>query len=472
MLTASFLQSVAQVFTERMLNGMAQGVVLAAVAWILLKIAGRSSSSTRFAVWFVALLGTVVLPLVESDFLGRSASPNSPAGSAHSAILIPSAWALYLFFVWGVVAFAGLSRVVVGLWQIRRLRQTCTRIDPASLDLALLDAVAQSGPRAVTLYSSSSLRVPMATGFFHPMIVIPEWALRELSADELKVVLLHESAHLRRGDDWTNLAQKVLRALFFFHPVVWWIEGHLSLEREMACDDLVVARTASPRAYAECLVALAEKNLGRRSLAFAQAAVNRVRHTSLRIRRILDTKRVNATSVWTPAVGLVLASALACFVYSPEAPQLVGFRSEAKATPLAAAAPTLLAPNVGGFLLHRAAFSPAPPQSLSKPRVRLAVEPAHRRAPEQVLEQQTAANVSPTHAQALVVAVPERAGPTYQNVAYTTAGAASEIFFLVTQDQQWNPAGDQVLRINVYRLTVFYPLFYPANPQKTLSKSI
>lgn len=67
---------------------------------------------------------------------------------------------------------------------------------------------------------------------------------------------------------------------------------------------------------------------------------------------------------------------------------------------------------------------------------------------------------------------PEWAGIPYQNVSLTTAGMASETFFVVTQDQQQNPAGDQVVRINVYRLTVFYPVFYPANPQKTLSKSI
>jgi len=100
----------------------------------------------------------------------------------------------------------------------------------------------------------------MATGFFRPMIVIPAWALGELSTEELKVVLLHEAAHLERWDDWTNLTQKVLRALFFFHPVVWWLESKLALEREMACDDLVVAATSSPRAYAECLVSLAEKS--------------------------------------------------------------------------------------------------------------------------------------------------------------------------------------------------------------------
>jgi len=85
--------------------------------------------------------------------------------------------------------------------------------------------------------------------------------LRELSPEELRVVLLHEFAHLRRWDDWTNLLQKLVRTIFFFHPAVWWIERRLSLEREMACDEAVLAETENPQAYAECLVSLQRKAL-------------------------------------------------------------------------------------------------------------------------------------------------------------------------------------------------------------------
>src|SRR6202011_3024466 len=97
-----------------------------------------------------------------------------------------------------------------------------------------------------------------------PLVVIPAWARQELSTTELQAILLHELAHLRRWDDWTNLVQKIVGALLFFHPAVWWIEQRLSLEREMACDDVVLAETVSPRGYAECLLSLAEKSLLRR----------------------------------------------------------------------------------------------------------------------------------------------------------------------------------------------------------------
>src|SRR5260370_42459401 len=92
-------------------------------------------------------------------------------------------------------------------------------------------------------------------------------------------------AHLRRWDDWSNLTQKIVKAIFFFHPAVWWIERCLALEREMACDDLVVAHTANPGAYAASLVSLAEKVWaqkvpGGRALHLAQAVLRRGRQTS------------------------------------------------------------------------------------------------------------------------------------------------------------------------------------------------
>ena len=79
--------------------------------------------------------------------------------------------------------------------------------------------------------------------------------MQELSTLELNAILLHELAHLRRRDDWTNLIQKIVGALLFFHPAVWWIEKKLALEREMACDDLVLAtrrRVREPTRNAWC----------------------------------------------------------------------------------------------------------------------------------------------------------------------------------------------------------------------------
>jgi beta-lactamase regulating signal transducer with metallopeptidase domain len=467
-MTGILPQSMPEAVVERLLNGALEGVVLAALTWVLLKAVGRRTSSTRFAVWFLVLLTMGALPWMGSLRWGRAAISTD---SSTSAILIPGSWALGMFCVWAAVALLSLARVGLGLWQIRCLRRSSSPLDAATMDPLLRDVLEAPCQRPISLYVSPSVRVPMATGFFRPMIVIPAWALRELSTDELKVVLLHEAAHLERWDDWTNLTQKVLRALFFFHPVVWWLESKLALEREMACDDLVVAATSSPRAYAECLVSLAEKSSGRRTFALAQAAVNRMKHTSLRIRQILDGKHSGATAVWKPAVGFAAAAAMACLLLVNDAPKLVGFAlpgSEVpRAVPVVAQAFGPTQPSAS--LFKRAGFKraglPMSPMSPARPRVRKHVDAA----PVSQLTAKMTEGAGVVQAQmAERLPVETTSGATYRSVAFT----AAETVFVVLQDQQFNAAGDKIVRFNVYRLTVFYPEFYPSNPQKTLSKSI
>jgi bla regulator protein blaR1 len=324
------LQSVAQLSAERILNCTAEGVVIALLAWLVLRAVGPQNSNTRFAVWFATLLGIATLPL-----FGTWAS--SSAGLAQrSEITMPGSWALYIFAGWLLMAAAGLLRVGLGFWHLHRLRKSCVPVDVATLDPVLRKTLEEfDSPRSAKLCVSDSLRVPTAIGFTNSLVVIPSWTMRELSAAELNPILLHELAHLRRRDDWTNLVQKILGALLFFHPAVWWIEKKLALEREMACDDMVLASTTTPRVYAECLVALAEKSFLRRGVALAQAAVDRLRNVSLRVSQILDVNRPQATRVWRPAPVLVGGVSLVCLVALSQAPtRLVSFESGADSSSL------------------------------------------------------------------------------------------------------------------------------------------
>jgi beta-lactamase regulating signal transducer with metallopeptidase domain len=331
-MTALNLHFVAQMSVERLLNCLVEGMAIALFAWVLLRLIGRRNSGTRFAVWFCALVAIAVAPFLETSPAGA----NAIMRPAPAAITMPRVWSLYLFGAWAAIALVGLARVAAGMWHLRAIRKNCTPVDRRNLGPTILRTLAEfRSARRVELYSSDALRVPTAIGFLKPAVVLPSWALRELSAAELNAVVLHELAHLSRWDDWTNLAQRVLRALFFFHPAVWWVENRLSLEREMACDDLVLEQTANPRAYAECLVSLAEKNLLQRGVALAQAAVGRMRQTSLRVRQILDAGRPNAVRVWTPAPWVVAGFSVACLVSAAHAPRLVAFGDSNPTAPAA-----------------------------------------------------------------------------------------------------------------------------------------
>jgi hypothetical protein len=316
-------QTIAEVATGRFLNSLPEGLLIAAFAGVMLRLLPRQNSGTRFAVWFVALLAVVGLPFI-SGMAG--AHTLLAAGGTRPVITLPAGWGIFLFLAWALAAFVATLRLVIGLWRLRALRMSCVAIDGTELDASIRKTLADfSSGRSVTLATSERMSVPAAIGFFRPMIVIPVWALRELTSDELNIILLHEFAHLRRGDAWTNLLQKTVRALFVFHPAVWWIENRLSLEREMACDDRVLAETSNPRGYAKCLIALLEKSVARRGLAMAQALVGRAREASLRLAQILDVARPNTGLVWKPALGLVGFFSVLCLTLVLHVPQFVAF---------------------------------------------------------------------------------------------------------------------------------------------------
>jgi beta-lactamase regulating signal transducer with metallopeptidase domain len=276
-------------------------------------------------VWFSTLLATAILPLLSLHSSGNAAAVNS-----HAVVTVSTSWAWYIFLVWAVIAFASLARVALATIQVRRLRAESAPVDiqtlPAELQ-SLIDDFQRFRP--VRLLVSRRLEVPTAIGFHKPAIILPAWLLESTPPEELKYILLHELAHLRRRDDWTNLAQKVLKALLFFLPSVWWIERRLTLDREIACDDAVLAHSGTPRGYAACLARVAEKSFLRRQLALAQAAVGRMRQLTVRVAMILDPNRPRATHLWKPAIPVVIVVAGLCALPASFTPSLVSFADEA-----------------------------------------------------------------------------------------------------------------------------------------------
>src|SRR5262249_36767736 len=123
-------------------------------------------------------------------------------------------------------------------------------------------------------------------------------------------------------------------------PSIWWIEQKLALDREMACDDAVLAHSGMPHAYAECLAHVAERSFLRRQLALAQAAVARLRQLTVRVTKILDPSRPQPSHMWKPAVPAVVVIAGLCVFSASQAPTLIGFSNETPAT-IATAVPAI-----------------------------------------------------------------------------------------------------------------------------------
>lgn len=328
-MTAPELQTLAQLFAERMLNTAPEGMVLAGMIWAVLRLIGRQNSGTRFAIWFLALLAIVTLPFLAGYGFGAANAPMIASVDLHRQIILSSSWANYLLLVWAVGAAVLLVRLGVGLWRVRCYRSHCSELDFATLDPTIAVILREFAlSHRVKLCVSSDVASPAAIGFFRPAIVFPAWLLPQLSAGEIEVILLHENAHLRRWDHWTNLAQKFVKAVFFFHPAVWWIENRLTLEREMACDDMVLSQSTSPRTYASFLITFAEKLQNSRGSALVQALVSQARQMSLRVAQILDAKQPHRTGLWKPVLGVSAGLLALVIVVTPCAPRFVAFENE------------------------------------------------------------------------------------------------------------------------------------------------
>jgi beta-lactamase regulating signal transducer with metallopeptidase domain len=331
-------ETFAGLFAERALNCVPEGLLIAAVVWLGLRISRQQSAGTKFAVWFLTLAAITALPFIPA--LSYAAHDHVPS----ARISLSSAWAVAILVAWLAIVFVAGLRLAIGLWKVNRLRATCTPIDSNHFSALRFTIEEFRKTRQVEVGTSSTVRTPTAIGFLKPMIVLPHWAL-ELPEGDLRAVVLHEFAHLRRRDDWTNLAQKILRAIFFFHPAVWWIEKNLTLEREMACDELVLAETGNRQAYARCLVSLAEKSLLLRGLALAQAAIGRTRETAQRLERILDTAQPMKSGVPRPALAATSAIALVAIGIFFGTPKLVVFQPLGKAPLISAVKVSQSAPR-------------------------------------------------------------------------------------------------------------------------------
>ncbi|MEP7209807.1 MAG: M56 family metallopeptidase [Alphaproteobacteria bacterium] len=159
---------------------------------------------------------------------------------------------------------------------------------------------------------------PMAAGLFRPCVILPEIAIQRIGTAEMAALLEHELAHIERRDVLAALAQRILIALLWWSPALYWISRRIDEEREAACDETAVARTGDARAFARSLTSQAEIQLWARAPKLAVGAIGRRSQFSRRIRRLVEMAKAGGVPAHYSGrlafTGLALAIALAAFV--------------------------------------------------------------------------------------------------------------------------------------------------------------
>ena len=237
-----------------------EGALIAGAVWFGLRCLPMLGAATRYAIWLCALAALVFIPVLTVSLSvqrpepaiapavageQRSASPETfaqprtgapriapePAGSATEPapvaphkprITVPQSLAIAIALIWLLVV--------------------CGRSVLLMLDVRALAAIRRESRLWSTSHEypvllSDRVPVPLAAGFRHAAIILPAALVEQLGADAVETIVVHEVAHLRRYDVWTNGLARLAEALLALNPAAWFVMRRLSMEREIACDD-------------------------------------------------------------------------------------------------------------------------------------------------------------------------------------------------------------------------------------------
>jgi hypothetical protein len=261
-------------------SGLWQGLVLAACVGVCLLLVPKTTAAIRFAVWTAVFAVLALLPLLH----GFGSRTNGVAAGHGAVVQLDVRWSFAIAALWLTVSMVRGVKLAISAVQLRGIWKRATPVQMGSDGDSSLVA---AGRRGVTLCTSADVDRPSVIGFFSPRILIPLELYDRLTPMELEQIVLHEMGHLRRADDWMNLAQKIGLVLVPLNPVLLWIERRLCFERELACDDAVLRSTRAPKAYATCLTGLAEQRLRRRAAALSLGAWERRSELAQRVHSIL-----------------------------------------------------------------------------------------------------------------------------------------------------------------------------------------
>jgi beta-lactamase regulating signal transducer with metallopeptidase domain len=315
-----------------------QSFVLLTLVWLFLKVARVKSPVHRYHIWLFSLIALAALPLatqlahrlpavrpanstwnqvveaprrvvnfavVPSKVSQPTTTPKKAEGQP--AIVLPRT---LLFVVWITGVLLGLTRLSRSRIKWRLLRRRARVISPCELDLPAYTT-------KIRLRASSEVDAPVLCGILRPVILVPADLAEWTTPSERNAMIHHELAHVERLDPLANFFQNALRIVFFFHPLIRYACHQLSVERELACDERVIALGTCAESYAEGLLKAAERGLGPR-VRYQLAFFSTRQTLERRIEMILNSDRTRAGARnWKFVIFSSVIIALAAWLLIP-----------------------------------------------------------------------------------------------------------------------------------------------------------
>jgi len=345
------------------LDHLWQSTLVALAAGLLALTLPRARASVRFGLWLAASLKFLV-PFATLAALGRRLAPavRPPvAATSDAAIISPAVAPFSLAQPVGHAEAAAThaapsldpTLVLLGLWPLGAAAVLIVwGVRWAKVREALREAkpLALGAPMPVLV--SPWMREPGLVGLLRPVLLVPEALFDHLSQSEIAAIVAHEACHMRRRDNLTAAIHMLVEAIFWFHPLVWWIGQRLIAERERACDEAVIGSGHDRASYARSLIESSRLYLRAPLPCVAGASGSNLK---TRVVMIMTAPKFGPLS--GPKKILLLAAG-ACALATPVAAGWLTSPEGHRAT----APVTALASNTVGLAQPAASGAPATPQ--------------------------------------------------------------------------------------------------------------
>ncbi|MBZ5579445.1 MAG: TIGR03435 family protein [Acidobacteriia bacterium] len=257
--------------TAQLTNHLWQSTVLAAAAGLLTVAFRRNQAQVRYWLWLCAsvkfLVPFAVLLSLGSQLDWAPAARKVTAPEVTPAVSFTVAQVIEPFPAGAPTAPAPQDRgvwiglAILGVWAggflgsaLLRMRGW-RRVRAAVRDSTRVEIPVGFGRQiacpTVQVRSAPGLLEPGVVGWWRPMLLLPAGIAERLTPRQLEAVLAHEFCHVHRRDNLWASIHMMVEAVFWFHPLVWWIGARLVEERERACDEAVLSLGSEPRDYAE-----------------------------------------------------------------------------------------------------------------------------------------------------------------------------------------------------------------------------
>ena len=236
-----------------------------------------------------------------------------PIESATGSWFAGLSWTRVLLLVWAAGAMVIVTRLLLGLVAVQWMARGGERVlDAPWMKMAIALASEVGVPSNITFLRTTRGSMPMACGLLQPAVIMPAEA-DAWPADRLRVVLLHELAHVKRRDCLTHALAQLACAVHWFNPLAWLAARQVRTERERACDDLVLAAGTRAPDYADQLLEIARAMRGSRPALLAGASLAMAHRSQLegRLMAILDPRVPHARLTRLRAAGASLICGLA-----------------------------------------------------------------------------------------------------------------------------------------------------------------